>query len=147
MASFFDPAVNAQLRERLDRIGPDTPRQWGTMNSAQMLRHMDEAFRMALGEVRMADQSNFLTRWSKRFVIGPMPWSKNLPTAKGLRFQADAVEFHAARKALLESWDRMYRSPEDHAYGDHPLFGPMTRADYDKLMAKHTEHHLRQFGV
>jgi hypothetical protein len=147
MASFFDPSLNAQLRERLERLQPDTPARWGRMNAAQMLRHLDEAFRMALGEVQMPDQSNIFSRLSKDFVIGPMPWMKNLPTAKWLRFASDSVEFRAARQSLLESWDRMLQSPEDHAYGDHPLFGSMSRADYDKLMAKHTEHHLRQFGL
>ena len=147
MASFFDPSLNARLRERLDRIQADTPRRWGTMNAAQMLRHMDEAFRMALGEVQLPDQSNAMTRLSKAFVIGPMPWTKNLPTAKGLRFKADDVEFQSARAALLESWERMLNSPEDHPYGDHPLFGKMSRKDYAKLMHKHTDHHLRQFGV
>ena len=28
----------------------------------------------------------------------------------------------------------------------HPAFGALTYKDYGALMAKHTEHHFRQFG-
>jgi hypothetical protein len=146
MATLFDPAVNARLRERLDGLTAETPRRWGTMDPAQMLRHLDLSFRMALGEHPLPFQGNWLTRVTRGFVIGPMPWSRGLPTAKGLRTSADPAEFAAARAGLGDAWQRFLDSPEDHAFGDHPLFGPMTRREYGKLMAKHVEHHLRQFG-
>ncbi|TFH09944.1 MAG: DUF1569 domain-containing protein [Candidatus Atribacteria bacterium] len=29
----------------------------------------------------------------------------------------------------------------------HAVFGPLTRSQWCRLAAKHTDHHLRQFGV
>jgi hypothetical protein len=29
----------------------------------------------------------------------------------------------------------------------HPFFGPLTSAEWDVLMWKHLDHHLRQFGA
>jgi hypothetical protein len=29
----------------------------------------------------------------------------------------------------------------------HPFFGPMTQQEWETLMWKHLDHHLRQFGV
>jgi hypothetical protein len=34
-----------------------------------------------------------------------------------------------------------------HALGHHPLFGPLTRAEWGRWGLRHADHHLRQFGA
>ena len=38
------------------------------------------------------------------------------------------------------------RGPEKLAK-EHPFFGPLTSAEWDRLQWKHLDHHLRQFGA
>lgn len=146
MATLFDPAVNARLRERLDGLTAETPRRWGTMNAAQMLRHLDLTFRMALGDLDEPPMGNWLTHKIRGLIIGPMPWSRGLATSPGLRTTSEPGDFRSAHAALQATWQRFLDTPADFRFADHPLFGPLTRREYGKLMAKHVEHHLRQFG-
>ena len=43
--------------------------------------------------------------------------------------------------------DSLAAVPTDAKMGEHPAFGDISYDDYGVLIAKHTDHHLRQFGV
>ncbi len=49
--SMFDPAVRARFQERIRSLGPDTQRRWGLMTSSQMVCHLIDQLRIALGEL------------------------------------------------------------------------------------------------
>jgi hypothetical protein len=46
MKSLFNPADNNELIERIERLTPTTPAQWGKMNVAQMLSHLQEPIKL-----------------------------------------------------------------------------------------------------
>ena len=47
MKSLFDQSTYDEVISRLDRLAPDTARQWGKMSPAQMLEHCARALEMA----------------------------------------------------------------------------------------------------
>jgi hypothetical protein len=49
--SIFDPAVLGQIQQRIRSLHPDAPRRWGRMTSAQMVCHLIDQLRIALGEL------------------------------------------------------------------------------------------------
>src|SRR5829696_2240487 len=60
--SIFEPAIKQSVFERIDQVTADTKGKWGKLTATQMIRHLSEANRMALGEIVMPDRSNLLTR-------------------------------------------------------------------------------------
>src|SRR5260370_34785008 len=53
--SFFTEAKHDEFRNRVLRITPANPRQWGTMNVSQMLHHINVARASALGASKLPD--------------------------------------------------------------------------------------------
>ena len=52
MESLFESGCVDEVQQRLSRLQPDQPRQWGKMNPAQMLAHCSLGLEMAAGEIR-----------------------------------------------------------------------------------------------
>ena len=75
-----------------------------------------------------------------------LPMPKNVPTAKELTLRAPAewgAEHARLREALARFRDQRARAD----WPLHPIFGRMSARAYGVLAYKHTDHHLRQFGV
>lgn len=141
-----------ELRARVGSVRPDSARRWGRMSAHQMLCHVGDALRVAVGDVEVkpfgGGLRGALMKWGALYV--PLRWPHGLPTSVeldqdkggGTRPGDFAVDRQQAA-ALLEA---VATSPRlDHQR--HPLFGRMSRADWLRWAWLHTDHHLRQFGV
>jgi hypothetical protein len=73
----FDPAVRARFQERIRSLGPDAQRRWGRMTSSQMVCHLIDHLRIALGELSTQPVSG-VVRYPpfKQLVINVLPWPK-----------------------------------------------------------------------
>ena len=150
MESLFDRAEVERMKQRVMRLNSQSQRQWGKMNAAQTLAHCVAGMRMALGEVRppRAMIGRFLGP-----VIKPMalkdgePMRKNSPTAAELVITSEC-ELGEEQRKLCRTIDR-FASAGPQGCTDHPhlFFGTLTPQEWSKLMHKHLDHHLRQFGV
>lgn len=145
-----DTATRDALMARVLALRPDARRQWGRMDVSQMLWHVTEAFRAALGDIAVPDGSNwFLRNVIRPFAFhAPFPWPKNGPTLP--RFdavkQAPVVDadFRAQCQAVA---DLIHRFAAWQGEGKpHPAFGPLTQDEWQHWGWRHTDHHLRQFG-
>lgn len=150
MKNFYDAASAAEVKSRITHLRPDTPRVWGTMSPAQMLAHCSIAMEMALGDRKPPRM--FIGR-----ILGPMmrklaignedPMARNTPTAKDLLVRDDR-DMETERMRLTGLVDRFAAAgPAGCTTHPHTFFGPLTPAQWAALMYKHTDHHLRQFGV
>ena len=77
----------------------------------------------------------------------PIPWMRNLPTGAGVDphregTQPSTLEADRARAIRL-----LHQLAASSATPPHPVFGPMSVADWRRWGYLHTDHHLRQFGV
>ena len=145
-ASIYDDASRSALLRRLDGLRPDHAPRWGRMTAPQMVTHLLEAFRMPSGELRI--RRSFvplrpLVRWLMLYVV---PFPKGAPTAPQL-LRRVAATWEADVSALRGAIERATRPAPGAPIGDHPIFGDMSVDDWGVLMHKHTDHHLRQFGL
>jgi len=149
MGSIFRPPDNADLIQRLQRLRPETKAQWGKMDAAQMLAHCHVALGVATGEARIRRRlmGVLFGKLAKKKLAGPAPFGRNLPTAPEFVMRG-ARDFALERGRVLDLVQRLgQRGPEGLIREPHPFFGPMTSAEWDTLLWKHLDHHLRQFGV
>ncbi len=150
MKSVYDPPVADEIRMRIARLSPESPRQWGTMTPSQMAAHLSAFVGMALGEVRPPRMfvGRLIGPIVKRFALRdekPMP--RNLPTVPGYAVTDDR-EFVRERDRLAALVDRLCRGGAASCTAHpHSFFGSMTPEEWGRLTYKHLDHHLRQFGV
>jgi hypothetical protein len=135
------------LLERLGRLTPQHQARWGKMNAPQMVAHLIDWKRMALGDLPCKPKKVPL-RYPpiKQLVVYWLPWPKGVPTARELlsgkpaSWDADVAEL----RALVE---RLARRDRDAPWPRHPGFGTLSRRAWGVLTYRHMDHHLRQFGV
>jgi Protein of unknown function (DUF1569) len=152
MKTLADERSRAELHERLTTVRPDSAARWGRMSSHQMVCHLADACRMALGEKVVSPASGLRQRTLVKWIAlyAPMRWPPGLPTRPeidqhscGMR-PADFAEDVRTVAALL---DRIAARPREGVWPPHPIFGRMSPAAWLRWAYLHTDHHLRQFGA
>ncbi|MBL7731926.1 MAG: DUF1569 domain-containing protein [Chitinophagaceae bacterium] len=145
--NLFDPAVKQEIVDRIEHLIPQSPRQWGKMNVAQMLAHLQLPMGIALGTHTV--KGNWLMRLVlplfKSKLYDDNPWKKGLPTDKSFIMTGSEKNFEAEKAKLL---DMINRFTEANIKSEkHPIFGHLTREQWSKATWKHIDHHLKQFGA
>jgi len=83
-------------------------------------------------------------------VVWWMPWPKGAPTASEF-IQGEGgtppAEFERDKQALLLVIHRFAHHPENELFRSNPVFGRLSRRAWGRLMWRHIDHHLRQFGL
>lgn len=146
-----------EVLRRLQRLRPDSPRQWGRMTAPQMVCHLTDAFRNLLGERPVANPAGAPTLFGRTLLkwvalYAPVHWPrgklKTRPeadqeiggTPPSGDFAVDVAGLEAAAARFLAAGKRGPRKP-------HYMFGPLTEAEWCRWAYRHMDHHLRQFGV
>ncbi len=149
MKSVSDPAALAQLVERLNAIRPDTPRRWGTLTPGEMLCHLGDATASVLNRPPSEEpRRRPLLKWIA--LRSPMPWPRGLKTPAAVDPRANGTrpsEFEADRRRAIEGLRTFAKAPTKALSSSHVAFGRMTIVDWHRWAYRHTDHHLRQFGV
>lgn len=150
MRHLFDPAQVAQVKERVNALRPDSPRQWGKMTAPQMVAHCSIAIEAALGDrhVPRVFLGRLIGGLIKKMVLSnDDPFQKNAPTAPSY-IVADERDLDREREKLLGLIDRFAAGgPSACTKEPHAFFGTLTPDQWAVLMYKHLDHHLRQFSV
>jgi hypothetical protein len=150
MKDLFDAETAIQIKERIRRLEPGSMRQWGQMSAAQAMAHCATTMEWAVGD-------SFAPRMFVGRILGPLVKSKvlrddatmrrNAPTSKSL-VVADERDLGKERERLCALIDRFsLGGPQGCTKHAHTFFGPLTPDEWARLMYKHLDHHLRQFGV
>jgi hypothetical protein len=148
MSLFHSPDCDA-VRCRFAELHPEGPRLWGRMDAAQMLAHCSKGLEAATTDrpVRQAFLGRLVTPLIRPLVLGDRPFRRNAPTSP-LFVVSDPRDFHAEMRRLAHLIDRfVQRGPVQAARVPHVFFGRLTGDEWGRLMYKHLDHHLRQFGV
>jgi hypothetical protein len=150
MKNLFDPARATELRERIQRLRPDSPRDWGKMTAPQAMAHCAVALEWAVGDTvapRMMI-GRVIGGVVKRLAVrDDEPMKRNAPTAPDLRIvdQRDLAIDQARLTRLIDRFST--GGPAGCTTHPHAFFGRMTPDEWAVLMYKHVDHHLRQFGA
>ena len=149
MNSIYDKASNDAMIARINKLTPETKAVWGKMTVDQMLRHCKLATDVAFGKQGL--KVNFLMKIlgkllkKKVFYGGDM--GKNSPTAKEFTI-TNHYDLEKEKSELIANFSRFASEGKSAIKTmDHPFWGKMTYEDWDALMWKHLDHHLKQFGV
>jgi hypothetical protein len=152
MKTLAHPDDKAEILRRLQDVRPESARRWGRMSAPQMVCHLADAFRMALGQKPVSHvpglRSRTFVKWMALYA--PMRWPPGILTrpeidqlVTGTRpcdFASDVEQVEALVAVFLaaQTIDR---------WPSHPVFGKMSRRDWMRWGYLHMDHHLRQFGA
>jgi uncharacterized protein DUF1569 len=149
METLFDLACRDQVLARVERLQPDSPRQWGKMDAAQALAHCALAMEAATGDATLHRSlgARLLGPLFKGWLLGPKPFSRNSPTHP-LLVTTSAKDFEREKVRLVASIRKFHDAgPTSAARYQHAFVGTLTGDEWGRLQHKHLDHHLRQFGV
>ena len=131
----FDSKTTEVTVSRLEKLNHTTAPQWGKMNSAQMLAHLNVTYDLAYDKIQPT--GNFFTKFLVKILVKPIvvsekPYKKNSHTAPIFINNIKETEVKGA------------------AYFEGKLsssFGPMTSKEWSNQFYKHIDHHFDRFGV
>ncbi len=149
MPNLFETADREDVVRRLGGLRPASARQWGRMDVSQMLAHCAVSLEVPCGD--RVKQQRLLGRILAPFVraatLGDKPMVRNAPTDAENKI-VDARDFEQERARLTSIVERFAGLGPAGVDGVvHSFFGPLTGDEWGRLMYKHLDHHLRQFGA
>ena len=141
-----------EILGRLRTVRRESVRRWGRMSAHQMVCHLADWSRMALGQRAATPATGVLQRTLLKVVVlyVPLPWPSGVRTSpevdqeRGGTRPVDFAADVAQAEALLELVTAPSRDLDRQL---HPVFGPMSDAAWLRLGYLHADHHLRQFGA
>jgi Protein of unknown function (DUF1569) len=151
MPRLLDNQSTSELIQRIQVLQENAKPIWGKMSPIQMLAHCTAALKMAFGEVPVKVRfSPWKASLAKLLFVEWFAFPKDSPTAPEMdpnKKLKPRDSFLEEKEDLIHHLSRMNNTTTDFTFGMHPLFRNMDRKDWGKLVYKHLDHHLRQFGV
>lgn len=149
VGSIFDAADHARILARLEALRPEGARLWGKMDPSQVMAHCAVAIELPLADPHR--KQVLIGRLFAPFVrakfLGDTPFPKSSPTDPAF-IVADRRDFEIEKARLLSALAQFVeRGPEAANSSVHTFFGRLSGAEWGRLIYKHLDHHLRQFGV
>jgi hypothetical protein len=122
------------------------------MSAHQMICHLCDSCRMALGERHVSQATGPLQRTLVKWIALYVPWTwpagiRTRPEVDQLCGGTTPVDFAADMSELETLLERIATRTDDVAPAAHPIFGRMSQAAWLRWAYLHTDHHLRQFGA
>jgi hypothetical protein len=144
-----DAGVLDELVRRLQVLAPMTSRRWGTLSAHEMLCHLADATASVLSRPGDAASDRRLVRkWVALFT--PLPWPHDLKTPPHVDPRLGGTQpgvFEHDRERAIEGLRALAGAAASALPGAHGHFGAMRHRDWQRWGYRHTDHHLRQFGL
>jgi Protein of unknown function (DUF1569) len=150
MKSLADPAAQHEIESRFAHLAPTDTARWGSMSVHQMICHMTEAFRAALGEKPVALAPTRIPRRLMKCaaLYIPRQWPHGFPSPPEIaqdKHGTPPIHFQHDHAALLAAFhDFCQRFPQQAP--PHPYFGKLSKKEWQRWGYLHADHHLRQFA-
>lgn len=139
--------------QRIHKLSPESKCLWGTMTVNEMLCHTSDLLRDVLG-IRHTEPITPPEMRPQIFamVMTEADWDINLPTLPPYLQAQDGggtkpTNFEDDKQTLLDLVNKLYQTTPDYEFHPHAGLGILTREQLGQFIWKHTDHHLRQFGV
>lgn len=137
---------------RINQLTPDSKRLWGKMNANQMICHVSDPVRGALGVRQYKGAGNFffhtVLKWTFLYVMSFPKGAPTDPEFNQLEGTGTPVtDFNSDHRTLLQLLQQLHAKEKGAILIKHPLFGKMSRWEWGRMTYQHLDHHLRQFGV
>ena len=151
MENIFNPNDYQAIVLRFNNITPLSQHAWGKMDVDQMVVHLKDQLDIALGNKPAMAQGpvvlrTFIGRWIALY-LAPWPKSK-LDTPREMNASLNGMivtDFESDKHLLLIRLNEFITAPA--GFAAHPFFGKINNKDWGRLVWKHLNHHLLQFGA
>lgn len=150
MKNIFEVNDIDEMIQRIEKLTPSTQAVWGKMNVAQMLGHCNVTYELVFEDKHARPKGIkkwLLKTFVKKIVVGDKPYKKHGQTAPEFII-SDTREFEVEKKRLIDYINKTQELGVSHFDGkESHSFGVMTKEEWNRMFAKHLDHHLSQFGV
>jgi len=149
MQNLFNQHDKDELVERLSNLSiTDTPK-WGKMSAHQVIVHMTDPLRCALGDRPVPLNPSIFAKWPINKLFSQyLPWPKSAPTApefiQGIG-GSQLNEFEQDKQELILCVHRFSQHQHSNPFPIQPTFGNLNNNEWARLMWRHINHHLTQF--
>lgn len=144
------PESVAQLCARIESIDSSNAPLWGKMNAAQMMAHCCIPYEQALGintKKPPLIMRALLRLFFKQTLTNEVPYKKNLATAPEFIMPPDSV-FVDNQQRLMQRIHELAALGRNAFEGREQItLGALSSREWNNLLYKHIDHHLRQFGA
>ena len=147
--NLLNKVTAVKLIDRVQSLHADNKARWGVMNATEMLLHCNLCNNQILDgdlEYKASSLKQKMVRIIALYIAPDFP--KNLKTeirndTKGL---INEDQFKHQKNRLIKTINKfaVRREPIELS---HPAFGNLNTTQWGIAAWKHTDHHLRQFGV
>lgn len=146
----FDLKTTEKTFERLEKLNYMSKPQWGKMNAAQMLAHLNVTYDLTYGKIK-SNPSFFGKLMLKLFVKGIVtndkPYQKNSRTGPDFIISNER-DFEKEKSIFIDYVKQTEAKGAAYFEGkESPSFGAMTAKEWSNQFYKHIDHHFTQFGV
>ena len=151
MRTLARPRDKADILKRLRRIRPDSQRRWGQMSAHEMVCHLGDAYRMAMGQKPSRKAGRLAQRTIVKWIAlyAPVRWPPGIPTTPEIDQRLDGTapgDFDADVQDLLALVEQVTSPERSFEFPAHPVFGALSERAWLRWAYLHMDHHLRQFG-
>ncbi len=150
LKTLFDLSARKELIQRIHLLSEKSTPLWGKMNVYQMTKHNTYWNSWVLGKGDFVYKQEFLGKIFGKMALknttkDDKPIGKNLPT--GIAFTVKETEGDVNEQKEL--WANLIADFEYFSNKEfiHDFFGKMSKEQIGIFAYKHSDHHLRQFGV
>jgi hypothetical protein len=149
--TIFDKSDYETILRRINNLELDAIRHFGSLEINEMLCHVTDQIRLALGYLELPDEGNFFDRTIiKWFALSMKSIPKGkIETANGVNPKKEGtkpVSFIDDKVTLAKLLQQLYQKEEAYDWGKHPKFGALSQKQWGKLIYVHLDHHLKQFS-
>ena len=150
MKTLVNLADRKEMLNRLTNVRPESQRRWGSMSAHEMICHLSDSFRAALGEKQVSSASTLFKRtlfkWAALWV--PLRWPHGVKT----RPEIDQHQGGTAPEEFASDLEKLHILFERYCkwqgeFAPHSILGPLSRTERMRHAYLHMDHHLRQFGA
>jgi hypothetical protein len=150
MKSIFASNLQEELISRINSLTTSSQARWGKMTLCQMLKHCSSWDEWMLGIHKPVYKQAIIGKLFgktalKKLTKDDRELDKNTPTVSAFKPKDSNCDIEQEKKEWV-SLIRQYSNYHNPGF-IHIFFGRMTREQVGILAYKHTDHHLRQFGV
>ena len=150
MRTLLNARDRNEVRDRVAKVRPESQPRWGTMSAHQMICHLSDSLRAALGEKCISPSTNLFKRMLLKPLAlwVPIPWPhgfKTRPEMDQAQGGTPPIEFASDLEDLGVLLGRF--CTRESEFAPHSMFGKMSRTERMRYAYLHIDHHLRQFGA
>lgn len=141
-----------EIEKLLSRLTVDQKPLWGKMTPQHMVEHLYKTIQASINEINL----NVFTEERKipvlkKLFLGERPLPKELMNP-AIGPDLLQLEFEDLNKAINEVRNVMQRYEQFFISNPsiktaHPIFGYLTKEEWDVFHQKHFKHHLAPFGI